>query len=181
MADEESATLEQRKKAKKQKTSKIRISQAKEASNAASNHLESEGSFQLAPNSENDKLARRLAKRNRRALEKLQRAGLEHDKIRTREDKKDLRPVKIQGTKSLKKRNSAAAPNRHESREREKEGGQRLNGKHKSKQEDRRDETVQPKGKKSKANDLDTATWKVSEPVGGQMLDVDPVFSPDEK
>lgn len=181
-ADEEPATPEQRKHVKKQKTSKIRISQATDASNAAPKYTESEGSAQLPPGRANEKHSRKLAKRERRTLEKSQRDGLERkDEIRTGEDDEDIRLVKIQRTKSLEKRHSAAALDRHVSRKREKDGGQTLTGKHKSKQEMRRDKTVRPKRKKSKEKDIETATWKVSEPLGGQMLDVDPVFSPDEK
>ena len=181
-AEEGSATPEQRKLVKKQKTSKIRISQAKDASNAAPKHIESEGSAQLPPARENKEDARKLAKRERRALEKSQREGLERkDEIRIGEDDEVIRLVKIRGTKSLEKGHSAAAPDRHVSRKREKGGGQTLTGKHKSKQEMRRNKTVRPKRKKSKEKDIETAVWKVSDPLGGQMLDVDPVFSPDEE
>ena len=69
----------------------------------------------------------------------------------------------------------------HESQEREKEGGQILTTEHKSKKKKGKDKTVRQNGKKSKGKTVETATWKVSDSVGGQMLDVDPVFSPDEK
>ena len=181
-ADEESATFEERTEFKKRKTSKIRLPQAKDPLNAPPNHLGSEGSTQLPPNSEIDRNARRLAKRERRAQGKLQRAGLERkDEARAGEDDKDTRLVKIRGTKSLKERQSVKAPGQHESRKREKEGGQTLRGKHKSKQEERRDKIIQTNGKKRKEKDIDTATWRVSNALGGHMLDVDPVFSPDEK
>lgn len=180
--DEESAILEQRKKVKKQKTSKITISQAKDLLNAAPNHLESGRSTQLPPKSEIDKEARRLAKRERRVLGKSQRVKLERkDELRTGQDGEDTQLVKKRGTQSLGKGHSSAAPDRHKSQEREKEGGQTLKRKHKSKEEKRTTLNVQPNGKKSKEKDVETAPWKVSKPLGGQMLDVDPVFSPDEK
>lgn len=52
---------------------------------------------------------------------------------------------------------------------------------HKSKKKKRKDRIVRRNGKKSKGKSVETATWKVSDSLGGQMLDVDPVFSPDEK
>ena len=178
-ADEESATPEQQKHVKKQKTSNMRISQAKDA---APKHKGSEGSAQLPLGREDQEDSHKFAKRQRRALKKSQRDGLKRkDEIRTGEDDEDIRLVKTRGTKSLEKGHRAEAPNRHVSRKREKEGGQTLTGKHKSKKEKRRDKTVRPNEKKSKRKDIETATWKVSDPLGGQMLDVDPVFSPDEK
>lgn len=183
-ADEESSTPQQRKNVKKQKTSKIRISQAKDA---APKHIGSKGSAQLPPVRANKNLAGKLTKREKRTLEKLQRGGSERkEEIKTAEDNEDIRLVKIRGTKLLEKGQSAAAPDRHVSRKREKakrekEGGQTSTGKHKTKQEKRRDKTFRQTRKKSKEKDIETATWKVSDPLGGQMLDVDPIFSPDEK
>lgn len=182
-ADEESATPGRRKKVKKQKTSKTRISQAKDASNTSPKHVESEEYTQLPQDRDNKKHARKLANREKGALERSQRDGLERkDEIRTGEDDEDIRLVKIRETKSLEKGHSAAAPGRHESREREEEGGQKLTVKRKPKREKRsRDRTARSNGKKNKKKDIEIATWKVSDPLGGQMLDVDPVFSPDEK
>ncbi len=69
----------------------------------------------------------------------------------------------------------------HANPNREKEGGQILTTEHKSKKKKGKDRTVRRNGKKSKGKTVETATWKISDSLGGQMLDVDPVFSPDEK
>ena len=180
-ADEESATLEQPKKVKKQKTDTTKAPQAKATSNAAPNRTETEVSVQI-PDQRNEKLALKLAKREKRALKKPRRdeSGRE-DGIKTGEDGNDTAMVEIRERKSSEKEKTAVSRIRRESREREKEGGRKLTGKHKSMQEKRRDRTVGSNGHKSKERAAEPATWKVSDPLGGQMLDVDPVFSPDEK
>lgn len=178
-ADEESATHEQPEKVKKQKTN---TSQAKALSNITPKHTEVKVSAQVPPDQRNEKLARKLVKREKRALEKLRRdESGRKDGIKTREDDEGTELVEVRESKSSEKENTAASRNRHDSRKREKEGGQKLTGKHKSKTEKRRDKTASSNGHKNKENAAEPVTWKVSDPLGGQMLDVDPVFSVDEK
>ena len=178
-ADEASATPEQPKKVKKQKT---RASQAKDPWTAAPDPTGAEESAQGALDRRNKKLARKLAKRGKATLEKPQRdeSGRE-DGTNTGKDNDDAGLLEVREKKLVEKGQTATSSNRHESREREKESGQKLAEKHKPKEEKRRDRIVRSNGKESKKKAVESATWKVSEPVGGQMLDVDPVFSPDEK
>lgn len=151
--DEESVTPKQSKNYKKQKTN----THAKAPSNAAPNGMEDVGFIPVPSNGENEKLVRKLAKREKRALEKSQRdeSGRKNG-FQAKEVDDDIRIFD----------------------KRERNG---LTGKHKSKKEKREGSTKQPKGKKSKGKAVESVTWEVSEPLGGQMLDVDPVFSPDEK
>lgn len=130
----------------------------------------------------NEKLARRLAKRNKEASEKPQQdESGRKDGIKTGDGDDNTGLVEKRERKSLEKGQFGPSRNRPESREIEKEGGQELTGKHKSNEEKRKDRTVRPKGKEIKEKAVETAMWKVSDSLGGQMLDVDPVFSPDEK
>ena len=180
--DEESATDEQPKKVKKQKTNTTAASQAKALSNITPKYTEIKVSARVPLDQSNEQLARKLAKRERRALEKSQRdESGRKDRIKNGEDDEGTELVEVREKKSSGKGNTAALRNRHESRKREKEGGHKLTGKHKSKTEKRRDKIVDSNGQKNKEKSAEPVTWKVSDPLGGQMLDVDPVFSPDEK
>lgn len=165
-ANEESATPEQRKKVKNQKTNTPK-------------DTETEGSAQAFPDRGSEKLARKLAKRERKAPEKQQRDETERkDGIK---GDGDTGYVQGQEQTLLENGRTAASRNRHEGPEREKDGGQKLRREQKSKKEKRKDRAVRTKGKKSKEKAVEKATWKVSDAFGGQMLDVDPVFSLDEK
>lgn len=180
-ADEESATLEQPKNGKKQRSDTTRAPQGKATSNVGSQHG-TEISAQVPPDRRTEKLARRLAKREAGALVKpRQGESGRKDGMKTREDDIDTESVNIRGGKSLEKGQITASRNRHGSREREQEGGQKLTAKHKSKIEKRRERTAGSRRRNNKEKAAETATWKVSDPLGGQMLDADPVFSPDEK
>lgn len=181
-ANEESATREQSKKVKKQKTSTTRAPQAKAPSTAAPTYTETEGSAPVPSDRTYAKLAGKLARREKEALQKPQRdESGRKDGIKTGEGDEDTELVEFRERKSLENGKSAASKNQHESQERGKEGGQVLTGEHKSKKDKPKDRTVRPNGKKNKGKAVETATWKVSDSLGGQMLDVDPVFSPDEK
>ena len=89
--------------------------------------------------------------------------------------------VGAQGTEALDKGRIAASKTPLHNREHGKDGVQKVTEKHNSKKEKSKNGTVQPSGKKSKVKEVAIATWKVSDPLGAHMLDVDPVFSPDEK
>lgn len=174
-ADEESATTEQPKKVKKQRTNATRTPQAKTPSDAAAKHIKTQESDQVPSDKRNEKLARKLAQREEKVLEKLQQdESGRKDGIKTGEDHEDTGLVQRQVRESFKRGQMATSRNPHKSRKREGEGGQNSGGKHK-------DRTVRSSGKKDEDKAVETATWKVSDSVGGQMLDVDPAFSPDEK
>ena len=166
--DEESTTPEQRRKSKKRKTN-------------IPKHTNIEGPVQVSNDRRNEKLARKFAKREIQALEKQQRdePGSQGG-IKTGEGEDDTRSIKTQ-EKLLEKGRTGAFSNRHGSSKREKEIGQKSTGEQKLKKEKLKDRTVRRNGKKSKEKGVKTVTWKVSDAFGGQMLDVDPVFSPDEK
>lgn len=124
-------------------------------------------------------IARRLAKQEREAFQRQQQAES------GRGDGVEI--GKKDGNSTLSKTNEKESPgkqqtipltDRHESPEHGGRGGQNMIRKHKPKKKSK-DRTVRSNEKKSK--DVDTAAWRLSEAVGGQMLDVDPVFSPDEK
>jgi NET1-associated nuclear protein 1 (U3 small nucleolar RNA-associated protein 17) len=40
---------------------------------------------------------------------------------------------------------------------------------------------AEKKKREAKAPQYDVPTWKISEPIGGRMIDVDPVFTDDER
>ena len=175
-ADEQSAAPEQSKRTKKQKTNTTRTSEA------APRQHNAKGSVQTSAHGRNEKLARKLAKREREALKDPQRSESEHKNGSKAGDYNDNTGlVGIQERELLEHRQTAAPKNRHESREKAQEGGQKLTKKNKSKKKKRNDRTVESSGKKSRERAVDAATWKVSDSLGGQMLDVDLVFSPDEK
>ena len=174
-ADEESAALNEQKIIKKQKTSTTR------ASKAASEPLDTEASAQV-PDRKKEKLTRRLAKREKKALKSTQRnESGRSDGIKTGEHDGNTVSSGIQERKPLEKGRAALSKKWHKSKEGGKEGGQNLTKKHRSKKEKRKDRNEHSSGKKSKERAVEMATWKVSDPLGGQMLDVDPIFSPDEK
>lgn len=167
-ADEESGAPEQHKITKKRKTNTTK------ASKAVPKNPENEGSAQVDLDSRNAKLARKLAKRAKRAPKAQKRRESKHKiGFNTREYDGKTGVVGVQEGKHSEKERTAA--------ERGKEGGPRLTEKHKLKKEKRKDRTVQSSGKESKKKGVKVAKWNVSDPLGGQMLDVDPVFSPDEK
>lgn len=166
--EEESVAPEQHKRTKKRKTNTTK------ASKAVPKHPENEGSARVNLDIRSAKLPRRLVKREKRALRAQKRKGLGHkDGIKTGEYDGNTGVVGLQEGKHSEKELTAA--------ERGKEGGPRLTEKHKLKKEKRKDRTVQSRGKKGKKEGLEIRKWNVSDPLGGQMLDVDPVFSPDEK
>lgn len=180
--DEESATPEQSKPVKKQKTDTTRPIQARVPSNVTTKHTETKGSTRVPPDRRNRKLARKRVKREKEALKNPPRdESGRKDGIKMGEDDDDTGLVEIREKKSLEKGQPAASRNQPESRKGKKEGGQKLTRKHKSKKEKRRDRNVGPNGQENREKAVETATWKVSDPSGGQMLDVDPAFSPDEK
>ena len=175
-ADEQSAAPEQSKRTKKQKTSTTRTSEA------APRQPNTKGSVQTSAHGRNEKLARKLAKREREALKDPQRNESEHKNGSKAGDYDGNTGLAgMQERELLEHRQITAPRNRHESREKAQEGGQKLTKKHKSKKKKRNDRTVESSGKKSREMAVDVATWKVSDSLGGQMLDVDLVFSPDEK
>ena len=174
-ADEESASPEPHKKTKKQKTNT-------RTSKAAPKHAENETSAQSHVDSGKERQARRLDKRKRRALEKQRRNESKHkDEVKTVEDDGDTPGVGVGAKRLLEKGRTGSPKDQHESQGHGKKGGPKLREKHKSKKEERKEKTVQSSKKKSKENSVEVARWKISDPLGGQMLDVDPVFSPDEK
>lgn len=180
-ADEESATSELSKRIKKQKNTP-RAPHAKAPSDAIPKHTKTQDFAQVPPDRSNDKLARKLAKQEKKALKKLQRDDLgPDDGTKTGEDHGDTGKLQGQVGESLEKGQMVGSGNRQKSREREREDGQKLTRKHKSKKDKRKDSTGRSSRKKDEETAVEAATWKVSDSVGGQMLDVDPVFSPDEK
>ncbi len=178
-ADGESATSEHSKKIKKKKRDTTSTPQAKATSKIVPKQFDIERSIQVSDSTRDEKHARRHAKREKKRLEKKQRdeSGC-NDGVKTRADRGDTGSAEIQRRKSLEKLQTR---NRQKSRKREEEGGQQLTGKHKSKGKRRKDKIERSNGKRRKEKDVVTVPWKVSDPLGGQMLDADPVFSPDEK
>ena len=175
-ADEESAAPEQYKRTKKRKTNTTR------ASKALPQRPEIKGLARGDLDRRSEKLARRLAKRENKAPEDQNRnESGRKDGVKTGDYDGSAGVVGLQETKPLEKGRTAALKNRHESRERGNEGSPKSEKKHKSKSEKRKDRIVQLSGKKGKEKDVGSATWNVSDPLGGQLLDVDPVFSLDEK
>ncbi len=178
-ADGESATPEQSKKIKKLKRGPTSTPQVKATSNIAPKQSDIERSIQVSDSKRDEKRARRHARREKETLEKTQRDESGHiDGVKARADGGDTGSAEVQRPKLLGK---SQTRNRHKSRKREEEGGQELTGKHKSKRVRRNDKNERSNGKRRKEKDVVTAKWKVSDPLGGQMLDADPVFSPDEK
>ena len=180
--DEESAAPRQPKKAKTQKTNTARAPQAKALSNAALNHAEMKGPTELLANRKSEKLRRKIAKRERRALEKMQRDQSRHKDGVAKEGNGDAMLLETPDQTLSEKVQRTSPQIRHEGQQREKEGGRKLSGKNRAKKVKHKDRTVRSNEKKSKIEiAAETAEWKVSDSVGGQMLDVDPLFSPDEK
>ena len=181
-ADEESAAPRQPKKAKTRKTNTTRAPRAKALSNAAPNHAETKGPIELFANRKSEKLARKIAKREKGALEKPQRDRSRRKDGVAKEGNDDAKLLETPARTLSERGQTTSSQIRHEGQQQEKEGGQKLSGKHNTKKVKHKDRTVRPNGKKIKIEvAAETATWKVSDSVGGQMLDVDPVFSPDEK
>ena len=176
--DDESITPGKSNKAKKQKTNTTFTPQARDSSNATIKHIESEGSVQVLHDGRSKTLDRKIAKQQRKALARAQQdeSGF-NDGSKTVEADGNNGLAEDQNQKSVGKEQ---AGNRLESQKRAKGGGHNLTIKHESEKEKRKDGNIRSSGKKSKKNHVERATWKVSDPSGGQMLDVDPVFSPDE-
>ena len=173
--NEELASPERHRETKKQRTNTT-------TSKAVPKHSETEGSAQVQVDRRKKKLARKLAKRERKAQESRQRnESGRKDGIKTGEHDGDTRMVGVQEKRLLKKGRTESSKNRNGNRERGKKDSPKSREKHKSKKEKRKEKTMQLSGKKSKKESIEIATWKVSDPLGGQMLDVDSVFSPDEK
>ena len=173
--DEELAFPERHRETKKQRTNTT-------TSKAVPKHPESERSAQIQDDKRRKKLARKLAKREKKAQASQQRNELgRKDGIKAETHDGDTRMVGVQEKRLLKKGRAESSKNRHGNRERGKKDSPKSREKHKSKKEKRKEKTMQPSGKKGKKESIEIATWKVSDPLGGQMLDVDPVFSPDEK
>ena len=174
-ADEELASRERHRETKKQRTNTA-------TPKAVPKYPETEGSAQLKADRRKKKLARRLAKREKKAQWSQQRnESGRKDGIRTGEHDGDARMVEAQGKKLLKKGRTDSSKNRHGNQGSGKKDGPNLREKHKSKKQKHKEKNVQSSGKKSKKEAVETMTWKISGPLGGQMLDVDSVFSPDEK
>ena len=175
-ADEELASPERHKETKKQRTNII-------TSNAVQKHPEIEETARLQIDKKKKKLARKLArKREKKAQGSQQQDELgRKDGIKTGEHDGDTRMIGVQEKRLLKRERAESSKNRHGNQELGKKDGPKLREKHKSKKEKRKEKKVQSSGKESKKEAVDTTTWKISDPLGGQMLDVDSVFSPDEK
>ena len=175
-ADEEPAAPEHSKRTKKQKTSTTRTSRV------APTQPHTKGPVQTSANGRTEKLARKLAKREKEALKNPQRNESGHkDGSKAEDYNGNTGLVGMQERELLEHRQTAASKNRHESREQGQGGGQELTEKHKSKKKRRKDRTVESSEKKSREKAVDAAKWRVSDSLGGQMLDLDPIFSPDEK
>ena len=174
-ADEELASPERHRESKKQRTNTT-------TSKAVPKHPETEGSPQVQVDRRKKKIARKLAKRERKAQESQQRnESGRTDEIKTGEHDGDIRIVGVQEKRLLKKGRAESSKNRHGKQELGKKYGPKLREKQKSKKEKRKEKNVQSSGKKIKKEAVEITTWKISEPLGGQMLDIDSVFSPDEK
>ena len=178
--DEELPSPERHRETKKQRTNSKILK-------AVPKHPETEGSAQVQVDRKKKKVARKLAKRERRAQERQQRnESGRRDGTKTGEHGGDTQMAGMQEKALLKEGRAESSKNRHGNRERGKKDRPKSREKHKSKKEKRKEKAIQPSGKKSKNESVENesvemAKWKVSDPLGGQMLDVDPVFSPDEK
>ena len=174
-ADEALASLERHRETKKQRTNSI-------TSKAAPKQQGTEGSAQLKARKREEKRARKLAKRERRdqASQQRKESGRQ-DGIKTGEHGGDTRMVEVQEKRLLKKGRIKSSKSRQGNQELGKAAGQKLREKHKSKKEKRKEKSAQSSGFKDKKEAVEATMWKISDPLGGQMLDVDPVFSPDEK
>lgn len=175
--EEESAHPKVSQQVKKQRTN-TSTPQAKATSIVAPNYNEHEESIEIFHNRESEKRARRLAKRERKALRKKKLDRLGPDGTKTQGNDDAHRPGKEQKVKSVGKRRKE---HRRESQEAEQEGGQISVKKGQSRKEGRKDRNKQSDIKKGGNQLFKTAYWKLSDPFGGQMLDVDPIFSQDEK
>ena len=179
-ADEELATRDQRKTVKKQKTKDTTASQAKASSKISQKNTQTEKSTLPFSDRSDEKLARRLAKREKKAFRIQQRGELGRgDGIQIGKKEGNTNSSKTNERKRFGKQHIITSTEGHESPEQGERGGQNMIRKHKSKKKKSKDRTVGSNDKKSK--DLETVAWKLTDAVGGQMLDVDPVFSPDEK
>ena len=177
-ADEESITPEQSKRAKKQKTKATITPRAKASLNAAVKYTEGEGSVQALHDERGKEFARKIAKQEKKALARAQR-----DESRLKVGNKAVEADDNSGLAEGQDQRSVEkgqVGNWNGSQEQAKEGGQSLTKKQRSKKEKRKDRNVRSSGKERKKKHVERATWKASDPVGGQMLDVDPVFSPDD-
>ena len=180
--DEESAAPRKPKKVKTQKTNTTIAPRAEALSNTAPNHAETKGPIELLANQKSEKLRRKIAKREKKALEKSQRDRSQHKHRVAKEGNGEAKLLETPERILSERVQTTSSHNRHEGQQREKEGGRKLSGKDSTKKVKHKDRTVRSNGKKSKIEvAAETAKWKVSDSVGGQMLDVDPVFSPDEK
>ena len=180
--DEESAAPRQSKKAKTRKTNTAEAPRAKALSNAAPNHAETKGPIELLANRKSEKLRRKIAKRERRALDKSQRDRSQHKDGVAKEGNGDAKLLETPEQTLSERVPTTPSQKRHVGQQREKGGGRKLSGKDSTKKVKHKDRTGRSKGKKSKIEvAAETAKWKVSDSVGGQMLDADPVFSLDEK
>ena len=180
--DEESAACRQPKKAKTQKTDTARAPRAKALSNAVPNHARTKGPIELLANRKSEKLRRKIAKREKAALEKQQRDRSRHKDGVAKEGISDVKLLETPERTLSERVQTTSSQTRHEGQEREKEGGRKLSRKDSTKKKKYKDRTARSNREKSKIEvAAETAKWKVSDSVGGQMLDVDPVFSPDEK
>ena len=180
--DEESAAPRQSKKPKTQKTNTAKAPRARALSNAATNHAETKGPIEIPASRKSEKLRRKIAKREKGALNKPQRDQSRLKDGVAKEGNGDAMLLETpEGTLS-KKVQMTSSQIRHEDQQRGKEGCRKRSGKDGKKKVKHKDRTVRSNGKKSKIEvAAGTVKWKVSESVGGQILDVDPVFSPDEK
>ena len=175
-ADEDLSSPERHRETKKQRTNTT-------TSKAVPKHPEVETSAQLQARRKRKKIvARKLAKQEKKAQGSQQRdESGRQDGTKTGEHGGDTRIAGVQEKALLKKERTGSSKNRHRDRERRRKDSQKPREKHKSKKEKRKEKAIQPSGQESKNESVEMATWKVSDPLGGQMLDVDPVFSPDEK
>ena len=175
-ADEQLAFPERHRDAKKQRTKTT-------ASKAVSKHPETEGSAQVQDDRKRKKIiALRLAKRKRKAQKSQQRNELRRkDGVKKGEHDGDTRMVGVQEKRLPKKNRAESSKNGFGNQELGNKDGPQSRKKHKSKKEKRKEKNVQSDGKKSKKEAVEIETWKISDPLGGQMLDLDSVFSPDEK
>ena len=176
-ADEQLASPERHRDAKKQRTNTT-------ASKSVSKHSEIGGSAQAqAERNREKKLARKLAKREKKAQKIQQRNGLRpKDGVRKAEDNGDIRMVGVQEKRLPKKgRAQSSTKNGLGKQELGNKDGPLSREKRKEKKEKRKEKNEQSDGKKNKEEAVEIETWKISDPLEGQMLDLDPIFSPDEK
>ena len=180
--DEESAAPRPPKKAKTQKTNTARAPRAKALSNAAPNHAETKGPIETLASRKSEKLRRKIAKREKRALEKPQRGQSRHKDGVAKKENGDAMLLETPERTLSERVQTTSSQIRHVGQQQGKEGDRKLSGKDGTKKVKHKHRTVRSNGKRSKTEvAAETVKWKVSDSVGGQMLDVDPVFSPDEK